>query len=83
MVGEVRKLKQQSGKCLTLLGSGNIVSQLAQERLIDEYQILVVPVILGRGKTMFEGVKDKLRLKLTNTRTFGNGNVLLSYVASD
>ncbi len=81
VVAEVRKMKQQSGKDLTLLGSGTIVSQLAQG-LIDEYQILVNPVAIGKGRTMFEGLKNKLVLKLTKTRTFGNGNVLLCYEPS-
>jgi len=79
MLSEIRKLKQESGKDLTVLGSGSIVSQLAQERLIDEYQILLNPVVIGKGKTMFEGVQDRFSLTLTKTRVFGNGNVLLSY----
>jgi dihydrofolate reductase len=79
MIAEVRRLKQGAGKDLTVLGSGSIVSQLAQEGLIDEYQILLNPVVLGKGKTMFEGVKDRFRLRLTKTRVFGNGNVLLNY----
>ncbi len=80
MVAEVRRLKQGSGKDLTVLGSGSIVAQLAQEGLIDEYNILLNPVVIGKGKTMFEGVRDRLTLKLTKTRVFGNGNVLLTYV---
>jgi dihydrofolate reductase len=79
MLTEIRKLKQGSGKDLTVLGSGSIVSQLAQERLIDEYQILLNPIVIGKGKTMFEGVKDRFSLKLTKTRVFRNGNVLLNY----
>jgi dihydrofolate reductase len=79
MLGEVRKLKQQPGKDLTILGSGSIVAQLAGAGLIDEYQILLNPVILGNGKTMFEGLEGKPVLKLTKTRTFSNGNVLLCY----
>lgn len=79
MLGEVRKLKHQPGKGMTILGSGSIVAQLAQAGLIDEYQILLNPVVLGKGKTMFLGVKDKLALKLTTTQTFSNGNVLLCY----
>jgi dihydrofolate reductase len=79
MLGKVRKLKQQSKRDLTILGSGSIVAQLAQARLIDEYQVLLNPVVLGKGRTMFEGVKDKFILSLTKTRTFANGNILLYY----
>lgn len=64
---------------MVILGSGSIVSELAPEGLIDEYQVVVNPVVLGQGRTMFEGVKEKLNLKLTKTRAFGNGNVFLCY----
>ncbi len=77
---EIRKMKKEPGKDMVILGSGSIVSQLAQEGLIDEYQFVVVPVVLGKGRTMFDGIKAKLRLKLTNSRTFGNGKVVLTYV---
>ena len=80
MVDEIRKLKQQPGKDLTILGSGSIVMQLAQEGLIDEYQVLLNPVVLGKGKTMFDCLEGTLRLKLVGTRTFDDGNVLLTYV---
>ena len=79
LLAEVRKLKRHPGKDLTVLGSGSIVSQLAQEGLIDEYQILLNPVVIGKGKTMFEGVKKKINLRLTKTRIFKNGNILLCY----
>jgi dihydrofolate reductase len=78
---EIRKLKLKgdSEESMVILGSGTIVSQLAQEGLIDEYQFVVNPVVLGKGRTMFDGVRDNLSLKLTKSRTFGNGNVYLSY----
>ena len=76
---EVQKLKAEPGDQLVLMGSGMIVSQLAQAELIDEYQIVLNPIVLGGGRTMFEDVKNKLNLKLTNTRTFKNGNVVLTY----
>ncbi len=79
MTEEIRKMKKGPGMDLVIFGSGTIVSQLAQEGLIDEYQIVMNPIVLGEGKTMFEGVKRKLPLKLTRTRTFKNGNVLLCY----
>jgi dihydrofolate reductase len=73
---EVRKLKHEPGVGMAILGSGSVVSQLAQAGLIDEYQIVVKPVALGEGRTIF---KQKLSLKLTQTRAFTNGNVLLAY----
>ncbi len=79
MLAEVRRLKQGSGKDLTILGSGSIVAQLAQEGLIDGFEILLNPVVLGQGKTMFEGVQGRFSLKLKSARTFKNGNVLLNY----
>ena len=79
MLAEVRRLKQGTGKDLTVLGSASIVAQLAQAGLIDQYEVLLNPVVLGRGKTMFEGLTEKLDLRLIGTRAFGNGNVLLTY----
>lgn len=79
LAAEVRTMKSESGKGMAILGSGSIVSQLAQEGLIDEYQIVVNPIVLGQGRTMFDGSEEKLALRLKKTRTFGNGNILLCY----
>lgn len=79
IAAEVRRMKQQPGEGMAILGSGTIVSQLAQEGLIDEFQIALIPVALGKGRTMFEGVTKRLALKLTSSRTFQNGNVVLRY----
>lgn len=79
LIGEVQKMKKEPGKHIAILGSGSIVSQLATEGLIDEYQIMINPVVLGKGRTMFDGIPKKLTLKLTKTRAFGNGNILLCY----
>lgn len=79
LAAEIRQMKKEPGKDMTILGSGSVVSQLAQEGLIDEYQIVLNPVVLGEGRTMFDGIKEKLTLKPTKTRTFGNGNVFLRY----
>jgi dihydrofolate reductase len=77
--GEAIELKRQPGKDLALLGSGSVITQLAQRGLIDEYQIMVCPVALGEGTPLFKGIKERLDLRLTTTRTFKNGNVLLCY----
>jgi dihydrofolate reductase len=79
MVAEVRRMKEELGEGIVIMGSGTIVSQLAQEDLIDEYEVVVNPLVLRKGRTMFEGVKEKLNLKLTKTRSFSNGNVFLCY----
>jgi dihydrofolate reductase len=60
------------------LGSGTVVRQFADLGFIDEYQIMVNPVILGAGKRLFEDVR-KLNLELLDTRAFRNGSVLLRY----
>ncbi len=79
LAAEVRKLRNQVGMDMVILGSGQIVAQLAQAGLIDEYQIVLNPVVLGQGRTMFDGIAETLALKLAKTRTFGNGNILLWY----
>jgi dihydrofolate reductase len=76
---EVRRMKGEPGDSIAVLGSGTIVSKLTGQGLVDEYQIVVIPIILGRGRTLFEGVDKQTRLKLTDTRRFRNGNVLLCY----
>lgn len=77
--GEIHRLKQQSGNGMCILGSGTIVTQLAEARLIDELQIVVSPIALGKGKTPFETLKQRLPLKLLRTRSFANGNVIHYY----
>lgn len=86
LLEEIRRLKQRAGPDLVILGSGTIVSQLSQARLIDEYQIVVNPIVLGRGRTLFEPPSvahptplPRLPLRLTKSRAFGNGNVVLWY----
>ncbi len=76
---EIKKLKNEAGADIVIFGSGMIVAQLAQAGLIDEYQIVVDPVVLGKGRTMFDSLNEKLTFKLRSSRTFDNGNVLLRY----
>jgi dihydrofolate reductase len=78
LLAEVRKLKR-SGTDVAILGSGSIVAQLTKEGLIDEYQVMMNPVVLGQGKSLFEGIARPLALTLTKSRSFGNGNVFLCY----
>lgn len=76
---KIQKLKEQPGKEMVIYGSGSIVSTLTQLGLIDEYRLFVAPVLLGSGKPLVKGLKDKLNLKLLKTKNFNSGNVLLCY----
>jgi dihydrofolate reductase len=78
-VVETRKLKKEAGPDLVIMGSGTIVSPLAQAGLVDLFQLAVNPIVLGKGRTLFETVEGRLDLKLLKSRAFGNGNVVLEY----
>jgi dihydrofolate reductase len=79
IAAEVGKLKQQPGQDILAAGSGTLVRTLMQHDLVDEYRLMVHPVVLGSGKRLFGEGTDKKVLKLTETRTFGSGVVVLSY----
>jgi dihydrofolate reductase len=80
---EMRRRKAADGPDMVILGSGRLVAALAREGLIDEYQLLVNPVVLGRGRTMFEGLERPLSLALVESRAFRNGKVFLRYAAEE
>lgn len=80
IVAAVKKLKKEDGPDMLIMGSGSIVSQLSAAKLIDEYQLVVNPCVLGKGKTMFATLDDELKLRRTSIQTFQNGNVVLTYV---
>jgi len=79
IAGEIRKLKEQDGPDMVILGSGTIVALFTEAGLIDSYQFIVTPVALGGGRTVFDGTTRRPRFSLAGTRTFRNGNVLLTY----
>ncbi len=78
-VEEMQKLKKQSGKDMIILGSSDLAVTFIDHGLIDEFRVMVNPLILGNGKSLFKGIQGKLDLKLIKTRVFKNGNVLLYY----
>ena len=75
---EILKLKHEAERDFVILGSGSVVQQFARLGLIDEYQLMVNPVILGAGKYLFEGV-NRTNLRLLESRAFRNGKVFLRY----
>jgi dihydrofolate reductase len=78
-VASVTALKAESGPDLVILGSGSLVSALTEASLIDAYQLVLIPVVLGAGRTLFESVQGRRNLRLTQSKAFQNGNVVLWY----
>jgi dihydrofolate reductase len=76
---EVLRLKQQPGKDILVFGSGRLVNALMQHDLIDEYRLMVFPIVLGSGQRLFEDGSDTKVLRLVETKTLGSGIVVLSY----
>jgi dihydrofolate reductase len=76
---EMSNLKKQPGKNMFIFGSANLALAFTKLGLIDEYRLIVNPVVLGKGRSLFEGMSDRLYLKLISSRNFKSGNVLLSY----
>ena len=79
----VQRWKQDDGKDMLIYGSASIVQQLTSLGLIDEYQLLVHPVVLGGGKALFKDIGHKQRLKLASAKPFKSGVVLLTYERAD
>ena len=76
---EVSKLKQQPGQDILICGSADLVHTLMQHDLIDEFRLMLFPVILGSGKRLFRDGIDTTALRLVDTKTFSSGVVVLSY----
>jgi dihydrofolate reductase len=77
--GTITKLKEEdSSGTITILGSGSIIQQLANMDFVDEYELVVVPIIIGDGKYLFKDV-NMTGMKLLETRAFKNGLVSLRY----
>jgi dihydrofolate reductase len=77
--GAVRKLKKEPGQTIAMFGSNNLCVSLMQHGLIDEFQILVNPVVLGEGTSLFSGLPKKAELTLRDTRQFKSGVMMLTY----
>jgi dihydrofolate reductase len=77
--GELMKMKEQSGRDMVILGSSDLAVTLTKLGLIDEYRIMVNPVVLGSGKPLLKGLNARLKLRLLTARSFASGSVLLCY----
>jgi dihydrofolate reductase len=79
VVEAVKKLKEQSGKTIAIFGSNNLCVSLMQAGLIDEFQIVVNPMVFGDGVSLFEGLPEKANLTLKETLKLKSGAVILTY----
>jgi dihydrofolate reductase len=75
----IEAMKRGPGSDIMVFGSGSVVSQLTQHRLIDEYQMVVSPVALGPGKRLFEELPHAARLRLLDAKPYPSGVVMLRY----
>ena len=78
---EILKLKQKSGKNITIFGSPTLANSLIQLGLVDEYCLSLSPIVLGAGKFLFKEVKDAIKLKLVEEKTLKSGAVTFHYTA--
>ena len=76
---EVSRLKDQPGKDILIFGSGDLVNTLMQHDLIDEYRLMVFPIVVGSGKRLFDEGGDTKTLQLVGTQTFDSGAIVLTY----
>jgi len=76
---EVTRLKQESGQDILIFGSVELIHSLMQEDLIDEYRLMVFPIVVGNGKRLFHGESQQKAFKLVQSQTFGSGVVVLTY----
>ncbi len=79
---EIEALKRGPGKDIMVFGSGSVVSRLTELGLVDAYDLIVAPVLLGRGRPLVDGLSANHRLKLAEAHPFRSGNVLLHYERS-
>jgi len=80
IIEQIKQLKRTTKKSITILGSGSLLTQLSDARLIDNYTIMLDPIALGKGTSVFDGIKSNLELKLVSSRVFKkDGIVLLNY----
>jgi dihydrofolate reductase len=79
----VAKLRQQAGRDIVILGSGELVQSLMRRNLIDEYVLLIHPLILGSGRRLIPDDSPRIALQLTDSKTTPSGVVIATYRPAD
>lgn len=76
---QIAKLKEQSLQDIAIHGSADLIHSLMQHDLIDEFRLMVHPIVVGHGKRLFQDGTDTRAMKLVDTQTFGTGAMVLTY----
>ena len=76
---EVTKLKSMPGKDMVILGGAMLASYLLEEGLIDEYRVVLAPLLLGKGNPLFKNIRQTIQLKLQKTRLLRSGVIVVYY----
>jgi dihydrofolate reductase len=76
---EIEDMKRQPGKDMMVFGSGSLVSELTRHGLIDEYQFVVSPILLGSGRPLLSGLSNGVKVDLLEAKQYPSGNVMLRY----
>jgi dihydrofolate reductase len=79
VIQALRSSEENTGKDILLFGSADLASSLIENGLIDEFRIIVNPLVLGSGIPFFKNSRQRLKMKLINSMVFNSGNVLLCY----
>lgn len=80
---EISRFKQQDGQDIVVYGSADLVKTLMQHDLVDEYRLMIHPVVVGHGKHLFQAGVDTKALKLVDTQTFDTGAMVLTFQPAD
>lgn len=76
---EVNKIKKKEGRDIWLFGGAGLTGSLMKHQLVDEIQLAIHPVLLGAGKPLFNNIKDRIKLKLIDSKTYQTGLVSVKY----
>jgi dihydrofolate reductase len=72
-------MKKESGKNIWLFGGASLTASLMNEGLVDELHLAVHPILLGKGKPLFQGIKGRIKTKLLSTKTYNSGLLIINY----
>ena len=78
-IDHVPEIKAAPGKGVLVIGSAHLTANLAQAGVLDELRVMIFPIVLGQGRSLFEDLKDRVSLTLLRVRQFDSGNLLLTY----